>query len=346
MLPPNLNAEFVRRILDEIPAAIFCKDVSASFRFVYWNKYAERIWGLKNADVVGKTDYDLFTREHADFFRAKDVETMRANHTVLIQEEEIDSPGGHYWLRTRKVPLTLADGQQFLLGISEDITEERGLKAELERERKGAERSQQMAALGELAGGVAHQINSPLSALIIQMEILDEQTRDESLPLDRGYLRSAITTVQRTSARIIEVTKTLSTYASYTRRNKPQVMQLQKVVQDALAFHREKLRLSGVECRLGELSGDFEIKARPMELLQALMKLIEQAATAAAGEEEKWLSISTKMTGHEVELSIRHSGSREVSREEAELYESVMHSHGGRVLKAPDGLHVFRLPLG
>lgn len=325
----NLSDELVRRILDEMPAAVFCKDADDDFRMVFWNRHAERLWGMKAEDVIGKNDFELFLPEQAEFFRQKDLETMQSLGSVLIPEEELHVPAGKYWVRTRKVPLALGSPpRRFLLGISEDITEDRFLRHELEAQRATASSSREMAAIGELAGGIAHEINSPLGALVIQMEILGEQSQDPLKPVDPQQLLSAVEMLRKTSSRISEVTRTLSTYASYSRRMKPKQIRPQTILLDALAISRERLRLANVESEMDLLDEDVSVRVRPMEILQVVLKMLDLGLSALDSGEKRKISIA--LLKREDSVEIRIAGGTMLGEEALAVCETVIRSHSGQ----------------
>jgi PAS domain S-box-containing protein len=132
--------DFLRALIDILPVAVFAKDEAG--RFVMWNRESERLFGLTTDNVMGRTDYDFFPPDQADFFRAKDREVLAGGEAIEIAEEPIDSPGrGRLFLHTRKVPVRDAAGRPtVLLGISTDITErkrtEQALKESEERYRR------------------------------------------------------------------------------------------------------------------------------------------------------------------------------------------------------------------
>jgi PAS domain S-box-containing protein len=129
---------FLDSIVENIPNMILVKD-ARELRFVRFNQAGEELIGVNRKDLIGKNDYDFFPQEEADFFTAKDREVLAGGKLVDIPEEPIDTlHQGTRLLHTIKVPILGRDGQpQYLLGISEDITERK--QAEAERERLLAE---------------------------------------------------------------------------------------------------------------------------------------------------------------------------------------------------------------
>lgn len=120
-------------IIENIPDMIFLKD-AAELRFELFNKAGEDLIGYKREDVIGKNDYDFFPKEQADFFTRNDYEVLTERKMRIIEQEFIQTRDkGQRMLHTKKVPILPDDkgDPQFLLGISEDITDRKHAEEEL-----------------------------------------------------------------------------------------------------------------------------------------------------------------------------------------------------------------------
>ena len=115
---------FLDSVFEHIPAMVFVKDAK-DLTFVRHNKANQQLLGYSEAEVLGKSDYDLFPKEQADFFTGKDRVVLSGKVVVDIPEESIQTRDrGLRLLHTRKIPVFDAAGNpRYLLGISEDITE-------------------------------------------------------------------------------------------------------------------------------------------------------------------------------------------------------------------------------
>lgn len=114
---------------------IFVKDAK-TLKFVHFNRAGESLLGYRREELIGKSDYDFFPEKEADFFTNKDREVLLNGQTIEIPEEIVQTKvKGARLLHTKKVPIIGRDGKpQYLLGISEDISEKKW-REEAERTR-------------------------------------------------------------------------------------------------------------------------------------------------------------------------------------------------------------------
>lgn len=116
--------EYLGSVLENIPLMVFVKDAK-DLRFTHFNKAGEELLGLKRFELIGRNDHDLFPKDQADFFVSKDQAVIEGREVLDIEEEVIQTKHrGQRILHTKKIPLYGKDGTpQYLLGVSEDITD-------------------------------------------------------------------------------------------------------------------------------------------------------------------------------------------------------------------------------
>ncbi len=169
-------------IVENIPNMIFLKRAS-DLRFVLFNKAGERLLGMERHELLGHNDFDLFPREQAEFFTSQDKAVLATQAVVDVPEEVVDTRSqGQRILHTKKLALRNDKGQaEFLLGISEDITEVKHNLEELERHRHHLERlvedrtaelskAKEAAETANVAksaflANMSHEIRTPLNAI-------------------------------------------------------------------------------------------------------------------------------------------------------------------------------------
>ncbi len=118
------NELFLDSIVENIPHMIFVK-TAKDLRFIRFNKSGEELLGYGRNFLIGKTDHDIFSKPEAAFYIRKDREVLHSKTLIDIPEETIQTVSqGMRVLHTKKIPILDGQGNpQYLLGISEDITE-------------------------------------------------------------------------------------------------------------------------------------------------------------------------------------------------------------------------------
>lgn len=160
------SEERLRQIIDLVPHHIFA--ITTEGRFLFINQALADVYGMKPGEVVGKTQRDITpVSEEEEHFLEDDREVVRTGKKLVIPEEVYTDPSGReHILRTVKIPFTaLGTDKPAVLGICEDITEQKLTERELERARK-------LDAVGVLAGGIAHDFNNILTAILGNVDLV------------------------------------------------------------------------------------------------------------------------------------------------------------------------------
>ena len=151
--------ELLRALMDNIPDHIYFKDRQSGFLRV--NASVARMFGLSEpGQLVGKTDFDFFTQDHAQQAFDDEQEVVATGKPMIAKEERETWPDGRVtWVSTTKMPLRDANGTIVgTFGVSHDITErkraEEAIRASEERYRELFENASDLVFTTDLKGGL------------------------------------------------------------------------------------------------------------------------------------------------------------------------------------------------
>jgi PAS domain S-box-containing protein len=192
----------LQNLLRNIPDHIYFKDQES--RFILINPAMARLFGLQSTEeAIGKTDFDIFTREHAEAALADEQEILRTGEPIVGKDEKETWPDGTVsWVTTTKLPLRNKQGEIVgTFGISRDITErkhaEEALKQAVDDLHKSREElrsahqqlmhAERLETVGRMAAGVAHEVQNPLQILLMSLDYLSQRVPDRD-PVLNGVL--------------------------------------------------------------------------------------------------------------------------------------------------------------
>lgn len=187
-----------------------------------------------------------------------------------------------------------------------DLTEQKAIEKELEESRTQILVSSKMSALGEMAGGVAHEINTPLSIIQMRTEQLLEDIKTDSLEKESAV--RALEAVEKTVHRISKIVNSLRQFARDGSKDPVTSYPIIKIFEETLSLCQEKFANHGIKISSIIESPNLEITCRPTEITQVLLNLLNNSYDAISNLDEKWVTIEVLNFKDEIQIHVTDSG--------------------------------------
>ncbi|MGZ8174938.1 MULTISPECIES: PAS domain S-box protein [Methylobacter] len=168
------QTRYLRTMIDTLPMFAWLKDTDS--RFLVVNQALAAACSHSVDELVGKSDLDVWPREHAEAYRADDAEVMAAGRLMSMEEPFIDAHHGAIWVETFKAPVMDEDGRVLgTVGVSRDISERKAVEAAREAALAEAERLARLRS--EFMARMSHELRTPLNGILGYSQILLGENR-------------------------------------------------------------------------------------------------------------------------------------------------------------------------
>lgn len=184
-------------LLDKAQDAILVRDLKNSI--IYWNRGAERLYGWKAEEVLGKNADEMLYREKPAILNEAQ-QAVIGNGEWVGELPQVTKDGREVIVQARWTLVQDDEGKpKSILTINTDMTEKKNLEAQLLR-------AQRMEVVGTLAGGIAHDINNVLTPIMLSLYVLKGKLKDE----DSENLVEILETSTKRGASLIKQIQTFS----------------------------------------------------------------------------------------------------------------------------------------
>ncbi len=287
-------------IFDSIPNPVFVLD-PGSYEILDVNHSTTAVYGYRPDELVGRSFFDLFpeTEKAAYQDRLRDMATVnRAHHRHR---------GGRWIIVNIRISPAAYSQRRVLLVTASDITKR--LEAEQQLIQAG-----KMATLGEMATGVAHELNQPLSVIKTVSSFFLKKL-DSGDPLKPRVLDDMLRKIDKNVDRAAKIINHMRQFA----RKSDLVLEsvsINQVIDNAFEIFSQQLKVRGIEVER-ELAEDLpRIKADPGRLEQVFINLLlnardaieERAARQTDPQLERRIRLTTARDGSRVRCRVSDTG--------------------------------------
>ena len=278
-------------IFDNIPNPVFVLDMN-TLEILDCNASVKVVYGYKKDDLLQSSFLRLFKPEERDRYA-----TLMKTSSVINQARHLNKDGDTLFVNIRVSPSEYP-GKKVLLVTTSDITQR------LETEQQLIQASK-MATLGEMATGVAHELNQPLSVIKTASRFFmkkinrKEKIKDEIL----------FTMSEEIDSYVDRATNIINHMREFGRKSDltPQKVQINETLKKAFEILGQQIKVRGIEV-VWDLEQDLPlIMAEPQRLEQVFINLLINARDAI---DEKWQSPQPPKGAKKITLKTRSNSNR------------------------------------
>lgn len=280
---------------------------SATGEILDFNNSALKVLGLTADQIVGKTsmdpDWKAISEDGSDLPGDKHpaMISLKSGKPVSNFVMGIHQPNKKLrWLQINSTPLFFNESKvpTHVVTTFSDITDSRNANQVMIRTAK-------LTSLGEMAGGIAHEINTPLAVITSTTDFLMSQI--ENNKFNEEFFAKKLGNINKTAFRIAAIIKGLKSFSRDSTNDSVTPVQFSEVLNDVLFLCGEKLKNNDIEFK-NHVTIDSKIMCIPVQLGQVLLNLIGNSVDAVTGTENPWVKIETNLSDLKLEVRVIDSG--------------------------------------
>ena len=240
---------------------------------------------------------------------------------------------------------------------------------ELKMQTGAAINSARLASLGEMAGGLAHEINNPLAVISNAANLAVRMVPDEMPEYEKKKLKSYHDKIEKNAWRISNIIKGLKRFARETGSDEFLEESITKIVEGSMELCDGRAKYLGLKIKFSLKGGmDFKLECIPTEISQVIVDLLNNSLYAVQSEENKWIKIEARSENNQATISVIDSGHGINDEEQEKIFnpffttkpigegmglglsisDGIAKRHGGSLVLNTDSEHTrfdFTLPL-
>lgn len=299
------------QMLDELKVSL-CK-LSGSEKVLYCNKSFAYLVNKNTEELVGKELPSEGILDAIDMKRILTLASSRSRKTQVVGfcVNTRRPDGSEGWFDIEIVSVGEDEESCFLIRAKQ-VDDIRRTHRQLKDSQNALLYSERMAALGEMANGVAHEINNPLaiingSAYVLQTKFKQAYEMDEA---EAEACAKFLTTITTTCKRVSSIVSGLRVFAS-ARKNRECtniVTELFPVIEEVQEHYRERFNNSGIEFSEQDCEKDIKVYVQKNHLTQALMNLLNNSIEVTRGREAPKVFLQYEVTEKVAKILVIDNG--------------------------------------
>ena len=300
-------------ILDSVADGIYGVDLQG--RSTFFNKAAERITGWDASEVIGLNQHEILHHTHADgsphFPEECPVyQTFRDNKARYISDDIFWRKDGSYFpVEYTSTPIMDENGHTIgSVVVFRDTTRRKKMEEDARQHQVELARVGRLSTLGEMASGIAHELNQPLTAIST-----NAQASIRLLESNSSNVEMCVDVMERIAGQADRAGEIIRQLRRFVRKEPLEraAIDLNDLVKAVVVLIRPEIRRANVILKLELEEGLPSISAQPIQIEQVILNLARNAIESLQdnSEGDRELCLCTHLKGQRrIEVIVRDNG--------------------------------------
>lgn len=294
---------YLKSIIENIPLVFYTKGLDNRYTLI--NPEFEKLFNVKQKDILLKQNKDVFSSSVSRFLDLNDSEVL-STHKSKTFESFLDSEFDKTYLCS-KFPIRGPLEESFgICGIFLDISERIKAQKALDEQRALVLNNMKLSALGEMANGMAHEMNTPLATISLMLESLRKRLNTGEVPVQ--LMKDSLAKIQVSTERVSDIVAALSQFTGEQGEFCFSNVQLDDLLNDTLVLCQGKFKSKGIDLQITSSGTPYSLYCQPNGLGQVIYNILMNAYDAVANDERPWVKLKTEYGKNSVKITISNSG--------------------------------------
>lgn len=294
------NDNYFEQLLQALNSSAIVGITDSKGKIIYANQKFCEISEYSMPELLGKDHRILNSGFHSkEFF--KEMWTTISSGKIWTGEIQNKKKSGElYWVQSTIAPIFDENGELAnYVSIRFEITQMKKVQMNLIE-------SNRMASLGEMASGIAHEINNPLTIILGRLTLLKKRMERND---PHEVLINDMDLIEKTVYRISNIVNGLRRLSRDNTKDPIEVFSIKKLLDESQELFTQKMKNKEINFEV-IVEKDYSIKAKSLQLSQVIVNLINNSIDAIEALPEKWIKLKVGKKGDECLITIVDSGLR------------------------------------
>lgn len=294
------------QIFDAISEMVLVKDSQS--RIIWANQAFREFYGMTHEELSGIIDSEFSKPQHTEQYLKDDRYVFETGKSLDIPKEPVTRPDGtsvHF--HTVKSAIRNDRGQVTMtVGVSRDISERLRHEELIAEQQQKMIHSAKLSVIGEMSGGIAHEINNPVSIIYGKAKML--QRLGSTDELDAQSVVKEARRIEEMATRIATIVRSLRMIARDGERDPFEKVQIARIIEDTVSLCRERFHHYNIDFVVKNADENLQLECRAVQISQVLLNLLTNACDAVENRDGKRIELDISSDGRIIEFRVKDNG--------------------------------------